>query len=121
MASMNEPIDDPDLLTHLLGRSVTAVECATEMGLTRVVGLEFEGGVHFALPAGNAMRTTGDVAEVRALLCGLSRQAAEALKRQLGPGDPKAQQERIEVAIAAALADPDALMDAMSYGLPGRS
>lgn len=121
MTFMNAPIDDPHLLTHLLGRTVTAVESETEMGLTRVVGLEFDGGVRFTLPAGNALRTAGDVAEVRALLNGLSRQAAEAIKRQVGAGAPQSEQARIEATLAAALADPDALLDSVSFGLPNRS
>ncbi|MCC5888571.1 MAG: hypothetical protein JJT88_19210 [Gammaproteobacteria bacterium] len=102
---------DPDLLTILLGRRVLAVEEETAMGMQRVVALGLENGVHFPLPAGNALRSAGEIAEVRALLSGLSRQLATVIRRQVGPGDPTLAADIIDAKITAALADPDALQD----------
>lgn len=108
---MSTPLRDPDLLTQLLRRRVVAVEEESAMGMHRVVALQFEGGVRFPLPAGNALRSAGETAEVLALLSGLSRQVAAAVRRQLGPGDPMLAAAEIEAAVMAALADPDALCE----------
>lgn len=107
---MTSPVTDPDLLTRLLGRRVLSVEGESAMGMQRVVALGMDNGVRFALPAGNALRSAGEIAEVRALLSGLSRQAAAAIRRQVGPGDPQLAWERIEAVLALALADPDAII-----------
>ncbi len=115
---MKAPIRDPDLLTQLLGRVVIAVDSETEMGMTRIVGLELAGGVRFPLPAGNALRSAGEIAEVRALFAGLSRQAAAIVRNQLGPGDALAEAASIEAAVAAALDDPDALFEIHGPGVP---
>lgn len=108
---MTAPITDPDLLTRLLGRRVLTVEEEFAMGMQRVVALGLDNGVHFPLPAGNALRSAGEIAEIRALLSGLSRQVAAAIRRQLGPGDPTAAADTIDARIMTALADPDAFMD----------
>lgn len=113
---MSPPIRDPGLLTSLLGRGVLAVEEESAMGMRRVVALHFDDGVRFALPTGNALRSAGEVAEIRALLCGLSRRVAAALRRQVGPGDPGEAAERIDDCIMAALADPDAITDDQEAG-----
>ena len=77
------------------------------MGMERVVALHLEPNVRFELPAGNALRSAGEVLEVRALLEGLPRRVAEALRRQLGPGDPAAAEAAMEELLLAAWADPD--------------
>lgn len=108
---MPHPVNDPHLLTALLGRNVVAVEEEEALGMTRVVALELEGGLRFALPAGNALRSAGELAEIRALLWGLPRQVAEALRRQIGPGDPVAAVTIIEASVTTAMADPDAVLE----------
>lgn len=108
---MTSPLTDTELLTTLLGRRVLSVEEESAMGMRRVVALGFENGVHFPLPAGNALRSAGEVAEIRALIEGLSRQLAAVIRRQVGPGDPIMAADLIDAQIMAALADPDALSD----------
>lgn len=108
---MSTPLRDPLVLTQLLQRKVVAVEEESAMGMRRVVALQFEDGVRFPLPAGNALRSAGETAEIRALLSGLSRQVAAAVRRQVGPGDPVLAADHIEATVMAALADPDALIE----------
>ncbi|TVS18648.1 MAG: hypothetical protein EA417_02610 [Gammaproteobacteria bacterium] len=115
---MKAPIRDPDLLTQLLGRVVIAVDSETEMGMTRILGLELADGVRFPLPAGNALRSAGEIAEIRALFAGLSRQAAAIVRNQVGPGDAPAAAAHIEAAVNAALMDPDALVEIRGPGVP---
>jgi len=104
---MSNAIPDPTTLTRLLGRGVIAVETEREMGMERVVALRLEPDLRFELPAGNALRSAGEILEIRALLEGLPRRVAEALRRRLGPGDPAAAEDAMEALLRAALADPD--------------
>lgn len=108
---MSIPIRDPQLLTELLQRRVLEVEEEAAMGMRRVVALHLEGEVRFPLPVGNALRSAGETAEIRALLCGLSRQVAAAIRLKVGPGDPSAAMDIIDATLMTALADPDAFMD----------
>jgi len=108
---MSTPIRDPILLTKLLQHTVVVVEEESAMGMRRVVALHFEDGIRFPLPAGNALRSAGETAEIRALLSGLSRQVAAAIRHQVGPGDPALAADIIDARIMAALADPDAVID----------
>ncbi len=112
---MYSPVRDPDLLTTMLGRRVLRMEEESAMGMQRVVALWLDGGgehgMRFPMPTGNALRSAGEIAEIRALLSGLSRQVAAAIRRQVGPGDPALATDVIDVTIMAALADPDAFMD----------
>lgn len=108
---MSTPLKDPVLLTKLLGRRVVTVEEESAMGMRRVVALHFDDGIRFPLPAGNALRSAGETAEIRALLSGLSREVAAAIRRQVGPGGPTLAADLIEATVIAALADPDALLD----------
>lgn len=108
---MSTPIRDPHLLTKLLRRTVVAVEEESRMGMRRVVALHFENGVRFPLPAGNALRSAGETAEIRALLSGLSRQVAAVIRRRVGPGDPGAAADIIDATLMTALADPDTLIE----------
>ena len=120
---MSTPLRDPELLTLLLGRPVIAVEQETAMGMQRVLALHFAGGsvggaeggaesvLRFPLPTGNALKTAGEVAEIRALLSGLSRQVAAAIRRRVGTGEPTAAADSIDATVMAALTDPDAFID----------
>lgn len=77
------------------------------MGMSRVVEIEFENGMCFTTPAGNALRSAGDIIEIRALLAGVSRDLADALKRRVGRSDLEATVAEAEWLIMEALAEPE--------------
>jgi hypothetical protein len=112
---------DRDVLGDLLRRPVTRLETETApmAGLERVVALELDGGTRFPLPAGNPLRSAGDVAEVRALLDGWPREVARRLRLHLGAGDPVAREAEIEAALVALAEDPDGTLDAWAATGPG--
>lgn len=66
----------------LLGREVAEIvfERSAMAGLERVRAVVFAGGARFEVPPGNRMRSTGDLAEIRALLAGWPRDAAADLR-----------------------------------------
>lgn len=93
----------------LVGRAVSAVEeeQSAVAGLSRVTALCFEDGVRFPVPAGNRLRTAGDLAEIRALLAGWPRAAATRLKQHLGPTEPGPALGTIETILEAWAQDPE--------------
>lgn len=103
---------DAETLSTLLARTVLRLEteAAPMAGLIRVVALELEGGTRFPLPPGNALRSAGEVAEVRALLEGWPREHAAALRQRVGAGDPWTRRGDVEAALATFSEDPDALV-----------
>lgn len=115
---MTAPIRDPQRLSTLLGRPIEAVHCEEAMGMVRVVALEFAGGMQFPTPPGNALRSAGDLIEIRALLSGISRPVAEALKRRIGNADPETALADAEWLIMEALADPDAALAQLPESFP---
>jgi hypothetical protein len=76
-------------------------------GLVRVTALCFADGVRFAVPAGNRLRTAGDLAEIRALLAGWPRASAHRLKQHFGPAAPAAAADAIEATLDAWARDPE--------------
>ncbi|MEE4361167.1 MAG: hypothetical protein V2I63_06540 [Pseudomonadales bacterium] len=70
-------------------------------GLERVVAVRFADGARFPLPPGNALRSAGDIAEIRALLEGWPRSVAAALKTRIGHDDPCSAGVAIDAALAA--------------------
>lgn len=112
------PITDRQALGRFLERPVSAVHCEHAMGMTRVVAIEFENGVQFPVPAGNALRTAGDIIEVRALLAGVSRELAEALKRQVGDRDPEQSLADAEWLIMETLAEPETALARAAQQFP---
>lgn len=93
----------------LVGREVAAVEQeeSAMAGLSRVTALRFADGARFPVPAGNRLRTAGDLAEIRALLAGWPRSAATRLKQHIGSAPPAPALRSIEAVLDAWARDPD--------------
>jgi hypothetical protein len=75
-------------------------------GLERIAALCLEGDVRFPVPAGNRLRTGGDLAEIRALLEGWPRRSAARLKAHLGPVEPAMAAARIDAILTAWAREP---------------
>ena len=79
--------NDLSLLSRLLGHPVVSLERerAPMMDLERITKVVLAPDRAIPLPPNNVLRNLGEVAELRALLEGWSRQAAEMLKERVEP------------------------------------
>ena len=92
--------DDLSLLSRLLGHPVVGLERerAPMMDLERITAVVLAPDRAIPLPPNNVLRNLGEVAELRALLEGWSRQEAETLKGRVRARDLEASPEALEAA-----------------------
>jgi hypothetical protein len=100
--------DDLSLLSRLLGHPVVGLERerAPMMDLERITAVVLAPDRAIPLPPNNVLRNLGEVAELRALLEGWSRQEADALKARVQALELAPTPEALEaemVALAQAL------------------
>ena len=95
--------DDLSLLSRLLGRPVVGLERerAPMMDLERITAVVLAPDRAIPLPPNNVLRNLGEVAELRALLEGWSRQEAETLKGRVRARDLEASPEALEAEMLA--------------------
>ena len=95
--------DDLSLLSRLLGHPVVSLERerAPMMDLERITAVVLAPDRSIPLPPNNVLRNLGEVAELRALLAGWSRQEAETLKGRVRAGDLEASPEALEAEMLA--------------------
>lgn len=96
--------DDLSLLSRLLGHPVVSLERerAPMMDLERINKVVLAPDRAIPLPPNNVLRNLGEVAELRALLEGWSRQAAEMLKERVRARNLEASPEALEAEMLAA-------------------
>ena len=95
--------DDLSFLSRLLGHPVVNLERerAPMMDLERITKVVLAPDRAIPLPPNNVLRNLGEVAELRALLEGWSRQEAETLKGRVRARDLKASPEALEAEMLA--------------------